>query len=146
MLRPGQRVRTTNGRLGVVVAAPRGTSVEVVFPEGTELVHVADLSAAEPTVADVVASGSLSDFIEFDPRLRALFLEHAYRFDPRSGLSNVRLEEEALLDLQAADRSVGGARDRTRRGARAWWEDEPRNAAIARRRCNASKGAGRARR
>src|SRR5687767_6936563 len=87
----GDRVRTMNGRVGVVTSAA-GSWVEVVFPEGPERVHRDDLVALGEGPAGELMRGLLGDATAYGLRLQALFLQHAYRYDPRSGLSNARIE------------------------------------------------------
>lgn len=91
MLKEWDKVRTVNGRVGIVkaVAAPWAT---VVFDGDEEQVHLDDLiGESEGPIGELIA-GRLGDAQAYALRLQALFLRHAYRFDPRSGLSNARIE------------------------------------------------------
>jgi SNF2 family DNA or RNA helicase len=90
-MRPGDRVRTVNGRVGVVVSA-EGAWVEVVFPEGSESVHRDDLVPLSEGPPGELLRGLFGDATAYGLRLQAMFLQHAYRYDPRSGLSNARIE------------------------------------------------------
>ena len=66
--------------------------VDVVFPEGPESVHRDDLVPLSEGPAGELLRGHLGDATDYGLRLQALFLQHAYRYDPRSGLSNARIE------------------------------------------------------
>ena len=90
-MKTGDRVRTVNNRVGVV-ASLRGDWADVVFVEGTESLHLHDLEPLSEGPADDLLNGSFGDATAFGLRLQALFLQHAYRFDPGSGLSNARIE------------------------------------------------------
>lgn len=90
-MKAGDRVRTVNGRVGVVTSAD-GAWVEVVFPEGTESVHRDDLVPLSEGPAGELLRGLVGDATAYGLRLQAMFLQHAYRYDPRSGLSNARIE------------------------------------------------------
>jgi ERCC4-related helicase len=84
-------VQSGGGRVGVV-ASVEGSWVEVVFPEGSESVHVGDLVPVPGGPAGELLHGDIGGVTAFGLRLQALFLQHAYRYDPRSGLSNARIE------------------------------------------------------
>ena len=91
LLKPLDRVRTASGRTGLVERVS-GRHVDVLFPEGSETLDVDDLSLAAATPTDALLSGDIGDPRAYGLRLQSLFLRHAYRFDPRSGLSNARIE------------------------------------------------------
>lgn len=91
MMKPLDRVRTVNGRMGLVERVA-GRQVDVIFPEGPETLDVDDLSLVPATPADALLGGHVGDATAYGLRLQSLFLRHAYRFDPRSGLSNARIE------------------------------------------------------
>jgi SNF2 family DNA or RNA helicase len=66
--------------------------VEVAGPAGTDLFHLDDLEPAVLGPAEALVAGQLGDSTHYALRLRSLYLKHAYRFDPHSGLSNARIE------------------------------------------------------
>ena len=68
--------------------------VDVSLPDGVRLVHVADLEAASPEPDTLLLQGSLGPPEPYGLRLQSLYLQHAYRFDPLSGLSNARIEPQ----------------------------------------------------
>ena len=110
-LKEWDRVRTVNGRRGVVksVASPW---VEVVFDGSggeAEQVHVDDLVSEAEGPIDQFLGGTFGDTQVAGLRVRALFLKHAYRFDPRSGLSNARIEPEPAPDLRRSRRDAKAA-------------------------------------
>lgn len=85
------RVATQSGRTGVVRSVS-GRVVTVIFPEGEEFVDVDDLQSVPDTPAESLVAGTVGDAESFGLRLQALYLQHAYRYDARSGLSNARVE------------------------------------------------------
>jgi SNF2 family DNA or RNA helicase len=90
-MKAGEQVRTVNGRRGVVIRV-EGVWFDVVFPEGQEQLHRDDLVPVAEDPAEALAGGERGDATAFGLRLQSLYLQHAYRFDPRSGLSNARVE------------------------------------------------------
>jgi superfamily II DNA or RNA helicase len=90
-MKPLDRVRTANGRMGLVERV-YGRQADVMFSEGRETLDVDDLSPLSATPADALLGGHAGDAQAYGLRLQSLFLRHAYRFDPRSGLSNARIE------------------------------------------------------
>lgn len=90
-MKAGDRVRIVNGRMGVV-ASVDGAWAEVVFPDGAENVHRDDLVPLSEGPGGELLRGLFGDPTAYGLRLQALFLQHAYRYDPRSGLSNARIE------------------------------------------------------
>ena len=116
-IRPGARVRTTDGRMGVAVSLD-GEVAEVMFPEGEEWINAADLVPARLSPTDELfehcstpfaeddqgsgdrpppgASGGHStrwdNASEFGLCQQANFLRHVLRFDPLAGLTNARIE------------------------------------------------------
>ena len=103
-MRQGERVRTTDGRLGIV-AGLDGDVAEVMFAEGEEWVNLVDLVPAQPGPIDQLVehlvgsgadvdggSGMWDNAQAFGLRLQAMFLRHAQRFDPKAGLTNARIE------------------------------------------------------
>ena len=90
-MKTGDRVRTVNGRVGVV-ASSDSAWVDVVFPEGAERLHRDDLAVLPASPDELLLNGDVGDAMAYGLRVQALFLQHAYRYDPRSGLSNARIE------------------------------------------------------
>ncbi len=90
-MKNGERIRTSDGRLGVV-SSVSGSWIEVVFPDGIGRVHLDDVKPVSQGPVETLLQGTLGDAIPYGLRLQALYLQHAYRFDPRSGLSNARIE------------------------------------------------------
>ena len=93
-LSAGQRVRRRGSHDDGVVLAVLDGFVTVAFAGGNITVHEDDL---EPTVASpemLLARGELQDSCAHLLRLFAAYLQHAYRYDTRSGLSNARIEPE----------------------------------------------------
>jgi superfamily II DNA or RNA helicase len=97
-VRPGNQVRwTASGEIGTVIKTV-DTEVQVRFGDSSvRWVHHSELEheysytgAIEAT--DLLAQGDLGEAKAYALRLQALFLKHAYRFDPLSGLSNARIE------------------------------------------------------
>ena len=84
-------VRAT-GERGVVVRRLAVGMAEVAFPDGVRLTHLADLDPAPQEPDRLLLDGALGPAEAYSLRLQALYLQHAYRFDPLSGLSNARIE------------------------------------------------------
>jgi hypothetical protein len=88
----GDRVRRrTSSEAGVVVRLS-GELCEVALPSGRVLVHQDELEPLPSDPAALLAAGELGRGLPFALRLQALYLQHAYRYDPLSGLSNARIE------------------------------------------------------
>lgn len=90
------------GEVGVV-AAPNGNFVTVKFASGMKAVNTEALELAERTPTELLEEGQLSDSRAYGLRLQAAYLRHAYRYDPKSGLSNARVEPK-LHQIFAAHR------------------------------------------
>ncbi len=84
--------RLSTSELGIIVALRAGDLAEVLFQSGEALVHVDDLALMPGTPDEQLAAGLLGDGFAYGLRLQALYLRHAYRYDPLSGLSNARIE------------------------------------------------------
>lgn len=88
----GQRVRyRPTGEIGVLVGVS-GTLCEVSLPSGRSWVDPESLEPVEPDPVQTLDSGALGRGLPYALRLQALYLQHAYRYDPLSGLSNARVE------------------------------------------------------
>lgn len=90
----GARVRRASGQGEGVVVEVHGDFLDVAMPEGVITVHVDDVIPVFATPAEQLAHGSLGDSDVYMLRLQQAFLRHAYQFDPRSGLSNARIEPQ----------------------------------------------------
>ena len=96
------------GEMGVVVA-PNGNFVKVKFASGAKMVNAGALEPAEKSPIDpidLLEEGKLSESRAYGLRLQAAYLQHAYRYDPKSGLSNARVEPK-LHQVFAAHRVTG---------------------------------------
>jgi SNF2 family DNA or RNA helicase len=92
MIEVGQRVRyRPSGEVGVVVGST-DQLLEVSFPDGLRWVDEGSLEPLEPDPVQALTRGLLGRGFPYGLRLQALFLRHAYRYDPLSGLSNARVE------------------------------------------------------
>jgi superfamily II DNA or RNA helicase len=92
MIEVGQRVRyRPSGEVGVVVGST-DQLLEVSFPDGLRWVDEGSLEPLEPDPVQALARGLVGRGLPYGLRLQALFLRHAYRYDPLSGLSNARVE------------------------------------------------------
>src|SRR5260370_26591971 len=95
VIRVGDRVRrTTDGQVGVVLSTQRDPFYEVNFIDGAALVHRDELERLPEDPAALLGLGQLGEFEPYVVRLQALYFNHAYRYDPLSGLSNARIEPQ----------------------------------------------------
>src|SRR5690606_17594846 len=86
--------RRATGEFGVVDDV-EGDFAQIVFAQtGPATLHVDDVepAAADPTLA--LRKGGLSPHPEYALRLQARYLQHAYKYDIHSGLSNARVEPQ----------------------------------------------------
>lgn len=92
----GDRVRrAATGDEGVVVSV-EGDFCDVTFPSATVSVHYEDLTAVALRPDELLASGRIGNAGPYVLRLQALYLKHAYKYDPLTGLSNARIEPTLL--------------------------------------------------
>jgi SNF2 family DNA or RNA helicase len=92
---PGQAVLIrASGETGVVIRDRNDEMVDVSLHNGVRLVHVADLELASLEPDRLLLEGSFGAAEPYGLRLQSLYLQHAYRFDPLSGLSNARIEPQ----------------------------------------------------
>jgi superfamily II DNA or RNA helicase len=68
--------------------------LEVAFPSGTVLVHADELADVPEGPAQLLATGHVGQAEPYALRLQALFLKHAYRYDPLTCLSSARIEPQ----------------------------------------------------
>ena len=87
------RVKTNDARLGRIHSID-GDFAEVFFADGDEWIHVDDLQLANPGAEDQLRQEAFSQTAEYELRLQALYLRHAQKFDPLSGLTNARIEPD----------------------------------------------------
>lgn len=102
------RLKAT-GEVGVVVDLIGADFVKVKFADGTKVVNAEALEPADDSPIDpieLLEQGALSDSRAYGLRLQAAYLQHAYQYDPKSGLSNARVEPK-LHQVFAAHRVTG---------------------------------------
>ena len=88
-LQAGERVRrAATSEDGVVLSAGDGVLVQVAFPSGTVWIHPEELEKLPEGPAERLAAGELGHLEPYGLRLQSLYLRHAYRYDPLTGLSN----------------------------------------------------------
>ena len=90
------------GEIGVVTALGGGLAV-VKWASGKKVVNEEALRLAEESPIELLGEGELSDGRAYGLRLQAAYLRHAYQYDPKSGLSNARVEPK-LHQVFAAHR------------------------------------------
>lgn len=88
----GQAVRHRADRSVGVVLDVLGDEVKVSFGAAVQYVHVSDLEPLEPQAHELLAGGRVGDAEAAYLRLLANLLDHSYRYDSGSTLSNARLE------------------------------------------------------
>lgn len=94
MVSPGVQVRRGSGGSEGVVLAVHGDFVDVAFATGRATVHLGDVEIIAATPIERLAAGELGDPEVYTLQLQQQFLDHAYRYDPQSGLSNARVEPQ----------------------------------------------------
>ena len=91
----GERVRRiATGEDGVVLSVGDGMLVQAAFPSGTVWISPEDLEKAPEGPAERLAAGELGQLEPYGLRLQSLYLKHAYRYDPLTGLSSARIEPQ----------------------------------------------------
>lgn len=102
----GDQVRSVaTGETGVALKLPSDGFVEVSFPSGVFTLHVDEVEPVADVPVEQLRGGQLGHSRPYGLRLRALYLKHAYRYDPLSGLSNARIEPQ-LHQIYVAHRVV----------------------------------------
>lgn len=92
---PGEPVVVrASGEAGVILRERSDDMVDVSLPDGVRLLHVADLEPASLEPDRQLLNGQLGPPEPYGLRLQSLYLQHANRFDPLSGLSNARIEPQ----------------------------------------------------
>lgn len=91
----GERVRrAAAGEDGVVLSVGDGLLVQAAFPSGTVWIHPEELEKLPVGPAERLAAGELGHLEPYGLRLQSLYLKHAYRYDPLTGLSSARIEPQ----------------------------------------------------
>src|SRR6266567_9267884 len=94
-LQAGERVRrAATGEDGVVLSAGDGVLVQVAFSSGTVWIHREELEKLPEGPAERLAAAELGHLEPYELRLQSLYLRHAYRYDPLTGLSSARIEPQ----------------------------------------------------
>ena len=107
----GDLVRwTAAGDTGTVRSLEDGLAV-VAFSTGNSLVAIDQLESLPQDPLQDLLEGNIGRAEPYGLRLQALYLKHAYRFDPCAGLSNARIEPE-LHQVYVAHRVVSKLRPR----------------------------------
>lgn len=82
---------TATGESAVLLGV-EGEVAKVLLPAGEASVHIGDIEPAEKSPLELLADGQMSSGQDYGLRLQAAYLQHAYKYDPLSGLSNARVE------------------------------------------------------
>src|SRR6516225_8876235 len=91
----GERVRRIpTGENGVVLDVGDATLVQVAFPSGTVWIHPDELEKLPEGPTERLTVGDLGHAEPYGLRLQSLYLKHAYRYDPLTGLSSARIEPQ----------------------------------------------------
>ena len=94
-LQAGERVRrAATSEDGVVLSVGDGLLVQVAFSSGTVWIHPEELEKLPEGPAERLAAGELGHPEPYGLRLQSLYLWHAYRYDPLTGLSSARIEPQ----------------------------------------------------
>ena len=111
VIKVGDLVRwTATGDTGTVRSLEDGLAV-VAFSTGISLVAINQLETLPQDPLQDLLQGNIGRAEPYGLRLQALYLKHAYRFDPCAGLSNARIEPE-LHQVYVAHRVVSKLRPR----------------------------------
>ncbi len=110
MIAEGVQVRTDDGQVGTVESL-RGTVARVRVGGLVTTIAIEDLAELDADPRSALLAGQFGSTTAFSLRLQSLFLRHAYRYDPGSGLSNARIEPQ-LHQVFVADRVLKKLRPR----------------------------------
>lgn len=88
MLTGTQVQNKSTGEQGVVLEADGGSLVKVAFASGIAWLSPDELQGAPEGPEDRLIKGRLGSAESYALRLQALYLKHAYRYDPLTGLSS----------------------------------------------------------
>ena len=95
MVGAGERVRrAATSEDGVVLTVGDGAFVQVAFPSGTVWIHPEELEKLPEGPVERLAAGEFGHLEPYGLRLQSLYLRHAYRYDPLTGLSSARIEPQ----------------------------------------------------
>ena len=78
----------------MVLSTGDGILLQVAFPSGTVWIHPEELAKLPEGPAERLAAGDVGHLEPFGLRLQSLYLKHAYRYDPLTGLSSARIEPQ----------------------------------------------------
>src|SRR5260370_29419307 len=93
--RAGERVRQIGTGEEVVVISISGSSlIQVAFALEKRWVSSDDLQGVAQEPDERLAAGELGPGEPYQLRLQSLYLKHAYRYDPLTGLSSARIEPQ----------------------------------------------------
>jgi superfamily II DNA or RNA helicase len=91
----GERVRrAATAEDGVVLSVGDGLLAQVAFPSGTIWIDPEELERLPEGPVERLAAGELGHLEPYGLRLQSLYLRHAYRYDPLTGLSSARIEPQ----------------------------------------------------
>jgi ERCC4-related helicase len=94
-LSAGEHVwRAATGEEGVVLSVGDGLLVRVSFPSGSVWLQTDELERLPEEPTERLAAGELGHLEPYGLRLQSLYLRHAYRYDPLTGLSSARIEPQ----------------------------------------------------
>lgn len=110
MIEVGAQVRTDDGQVGTVESIRDGIA-RVRFGGRVTAIAIEDLQALDADPRAALLAGQFGSPAAYSLRLQSLFLRHAYRYDPGSGLSNARIEPQ-LHQVFVADRVLQKLRPR----------------------------------
>lgn len=88
------RRRDTKATGVVLDGTSNWPSVKVAFGGPPLWLHAEDLVIGADSPDEQLAAGRLGDSAEHCLRIRALYLRHAYQYDPRASLTNSRIEPQ----------------------------------------------------
>src|SRR5579863_1665061 len=94
-LSAGERVqRTATEEIGVVLSVGDRLLVQVAFSSGTVWIDPEELEKLPEEPTELLVAGQLGQLEPYGLRLQSLYLRHAYRYDPLTGLSSARIEPQ----------------------------------------------------
>lgn len=103
--KPGDRVRWKAGRATGTIRSIDDDLAEVYIANTIQHIFTSQLEHIPEDPRDDLLQGQIGRAEPYGLRLQALYLKHAYRFDPCAGLSNARVEP-ALHQVYVANRVV----------------------------------------
>lgn len=103
--------RRATGEVGVVLDLDGQQYCTVSLPSGVHIIPLEELELYAGDALSALLQRRIEESELFSLRLQAELLRHAYRFDPRSGLSNARIEPQ-LHQIYVAHRVANKLRPR----------------------------------